>query len=65
MKTYITKSGELWDEIAFKIWKDCKYVEDLMNENPDKLNYSIFPAGVKLKVPEINKNTETNLPAWR
>lgn len=66
VKTYLTKAGQMWDEVAFEIFGDCKYTADLMKANPDLLCWFIFPAGIELKLPEIEKPTAKNnlLPAW-
>lgn len=66
MVTYKTRAGQLWDEVAFEIYGDCRYVSNLMDANRDKLEYFAFPAGVELVVPEISTETVTTnlLPAW-
>ena len=63
---YKTKSGQMWDEIAFEQLGDCKYVEQLMDANRELLKkYFVFPAGVELEVPTIEAETvKTALPAW-
>lgn len=65
MKIYSTKSGDTWDLIAYKELGDSKYTDALINVNRDKISNFIFSAGVKLKIPEIEKTTKENLPAWR
>lgn len=68
-KTYITTSGQTWDQIALDLYGDeycCQYI---MDANPDKLDYLIFPAGIKLKIPEdesfLDNQTSENYPEWR
>lgn len=63
--TYTTKSGDTWDTIAYEILGDCRYTEDLINANREYLTTFIFSAGVKLKIPEIEKKKTKNLPLWR
>ena len=64
--TIRTKSGQVWDEIAFIYLGNCKYTADLMAANPDKLEYFVFPAEVELVLPEIEDETanKSNLPSW-
>lgn len=65
--TIQTRAGQCWDEVAFEYLGDCKYVAELMEANTDKLNYFIFPAGVELTLPEIEKKATTKslqLPSW-
>lgn len=68
-KSYITQSGQTWDQIALELYGDEHHCEAIMNENPDKLDYLIFPAGVELKLPEDESFLETqpseNYPEWR
>lgn len=65
MKYYTTKSGDIWDSIAHSELGDCKYVDKLIDANRDKAEIFIFSAGVKLKIPDIEKKVKIELPAWR
>lgn len=68
-KTYTTVSGQTWDQIAFKVYGSEKYCENLMEENPDLMEYMIFPAGITINLPEDESFLETeisaNYPDWR
>ena len=63
--TYTTKSGDTWDAIAYEVLGDCRYTEDLINANREHITTMIFSAGVKLKLPVIDKNKTKNLPPWK
>ena len=63
--TYTTKSGDTWDGIAYELFRDCRYTEALINANREHITTFIFSAGVKLKVPKIEKTQSKNLPAWK
>lgn len=69
MKTYRTVSGQTWDQIAYELYGNEYYCEKLMDANPDKLEYLIFPAGIILKLPEDERFREEpaspNYPEWR
>lgn len=65
MKTYVTKSGDMWDFLSFKILGSCKYTDALINANREYINIFIFSAGIELKIPEIDNTTKVKLPAWR
>lgn len=65
MKTYRTIAGDMWDLSSFKIYGTCNRVEDLINANRDKIEYFVFPAGIELRVPDINTTKKANLPPWR
>lgn len=63
--TYITKSGDTWDIIAYNQLGSCKYTSLLMEANIDLLENAIFSAGCTLVLPEITANNSTNIPPWR
>ena len=63
--TYITKSGEMWDEIAKKTLGAEKYLVELVKANRQHINTFIFGAGVVLTLPVIEEKTTLPLPPWR
>lgn len=66
MSTYKTKSGDVWDLIAYDQLGDCRYVNLLMEANPQYLGVGIFSAGVALVLPEVSEgNRAKSLPPWR
>lgn len=63
---YKTIQGETWDSIAKKVYQSESYTSFLMKNNPDKLDYLIFPQGVELKIVELPQDdTTVSFPAWR
>ena len=65
-RTYTTKSGDIWDLIAYEQLGDCRYVNILMEANPRHLGTGIFSAGIVLTLPDITEeNRAKNLPPWR
>lgn len=62
---YTTKSGDTWDSIAYELFKDCRYTEDLINANRGNITTFIFSAGVELQIPVIEKSKTRNLPPWK
>lgn len=65
MRTYTTKQGDMWDKIAYEQLGDTAYTDLLIRENMDYREYFIFPAGVKLTLPEITTTTSSVLPPWK
>lgn len=63
--TYITRSGDLWDDIAFRILGSSKFLSLLVNANRAYVDTFIFSAGVELTIPEVPKTSNINLPLWR
>lgn len=52
MREYETISGDTWDIVAWKIYGNELYADRLMEANADYLDYMIFPANIKLKIPD-------------
>ncbi|SMF88146.1 P2-like prophage tail protein X [Paenibacillus uliginis N3/975] len=65
MKTYRTIQGDTWDGIAFSIAGKESFMTQLMNANPDHVEFVIFPAGIILNVPEVPVSMASTLPPWR
>ena len=67
--TYITKLGDMWDQIAYNQLGDAAYTKDLIEANPGYYtvinskgeevkvylrDLVIFSAGMKLAIPDID-----------
>lgn len=63
--TYVTKSGDVWDLIAYRQLGDCRYTQNLVNANRDHIETFIFRAGVELELPTIEKSKSKELPPWK
>ena len=65
-KTYITKLGDKWDTIALSQYGSKSFVDDLMRANGQYCKIYLFPAGIVLDIPEVNKGTvRAALPPWK
>lgn len=64
---YTTKAGDMWDEIAFKVYGSCSYTSKLIKANPDYAKTYLFQAGVVLSVPELDSADvdSSYVPPWR
>ena len=67
MATTITKHGETWDMISYRVYGDEHWTWRLVNANRELRHVRLFSAGVKLIVPPLpeeaaNRNT---LPPWK
>lgn len=65
MSTYTTKSGDMWDSIAYRQYGDRNYTGKLMQLNPKYHDYFIFPAGITLTLPEVTVTVSSLLPPWK
>lgn len=69
MKTYTTISGDTWDMIAYRVYRNELWADRLMEANFGYLDYMVFPAGIVLNVPEIAAYTDAETagtaPEWR
>lgn len=62
---YTTIQGDMWDGIAVKVYGDEGYMRELLKANPKYDDYHIFPANVKLVLPDINTSVPSILPPWK
>ena len=62
--TYTTKSGDMWDAIAYKQLGSVNYVDLLMNLNTAYRNSYIFPSGIVLTLPDVPRTVGSSLPPW-
>lgn len=69
MKTYITVSGQTWDQIALEVYGEEHYCDKLMEANRDKLDNFVFPDGVALTLPDkdslVKNDVASDYPVWR
>lgn len=67
--TYITISGQTWDQIAYEVYGEERYCTYLMENNRDKLEYVVFPDGITLLIQDkeslANISRSSDYPAWR
>lgn len=65
MNTYTTIQGDTWDLIAKKVYGDEKKLDVLMEYNFPVLDYTVFPEGIRLKIPELQTEETEHIPEWR
>ena len=65
MKTYTTKSGDMWDNIAKEQMGNEKYMSLLVAANENYSETIIFSAGVILNIPDIKEEILQYVPPWR
>ena len=67
MKTYTTKTGDMWDAIANDVYGTVEYTSKLMKANTEHIDTYIFSAGIVLNVPDLNDDdvTASDLAPWR
>lgn len=68
-RTYLTVSGQTWDQIAYEVYGDEYKCDILMDANRALLDYFVFPAGITLQVPDLetkrNSMVHSDYPEWR
>ena len=65
MATYTTKSGDMWDSIAYRTLGSADYTDRLMQANLRYRETYIFPSGIVLELPEIKSEISSKLPPWK
>ncbi len=66
---YKTQQGDTWDIIAFRLFGDELYMDELIEANFVHRKTIVFRSGVVLNVPEIDTEAtpvvvNENLPIW-
>lgn len=63
---YTTRSGDTYDMLAIAAYNDEKLASVIIQANPMLAGVLVFNAGMKLKIPIINKRSApSTLPPWR
>ena len=62
---YITVQGDTWDQIAKEVYNDESKIGILMEYNFNHIGTFVFDSGVKILIPELEEEEETDLPDWR
>ncbi|NLT94871.1 MAG: phage tail protein [Clostridia bacterium] len=65
MTEYVTIQGDTWDLISFKVFGNERYMLNLIEANPQYHNIVVFPANIKLIIPEIQIPISNRLPPWK
>ena len=65
MRTYTTKSGDMFDSIAYSQLGSTAYMDQLIYANPQHRETYIFPSGVVLTIPEVAQPVNESLPPWK
>ena len=63
--TYITKQGDCWDLLAFRLYGDEKYMKLLIEANWPLLDILVFESGTEITVPDIPEEYDEDDPIWR
>lgn len=67
MSQYVTIQGDMWDNIAISQCGSMSYVDKLIMANTEYIRTYIFPAGVKLEIPDFSDTVSPKavLPPWK
>ena len=64
--TYNTVSGDMWDLISYKMYRDEAHIDTLINANPQYRKTAVFKADIKLIIPDRPPPSPvTYLPPWK
>jgi len=69
MAVYVTKTGDMWDQIAYDQLGSELLVGDLLEANKDYINVVVFDSGIPLLIPLVTVVSsgaiDNTLPPWR
>ena len=65
-KTYITRQGDTWDIIAYRLWGKETLFHHLAAANPNHLGTLVFAPDIVLRVPDLTVplTVPKTLPPW-
>mgnify|MGYP001052998468 FL=1 len=63
--SYTTVQGDTWDMIAYRKLGSTDYTDQLVSANLEHVGKLLFPAGVTLRLPEIERKSSGSLPPWK
>lgn len=64
-KTYTTVQGDMWDSVTLKIYGGEQYMKTLLEANEKYMGSVVFPAGLTLSCPNVEKPVSSFLPPWK
>lgn len=64
-KTYTTKAGDMWDQIAYMVMGSTRHQDELMMANQEWIWHYLLPGGIRLTVPEVQQPESDSLPPWK
>jgi len=66
MSSYITRSGDTWDAIAYRALGSELHMDLMLDANPEHNYVAQFSAGVQLNVPDLpGSPLPSSVPPWR
>ncbi|MCL2357475.1 MAG: tail protein X [Defluviitaleaceae bacterium] len=64
-KIYNTALGDMWDSVAFKVGLTESHTRTLMEANIEYARYYVFPANIRLVIPDVPRPRPEGLPPWK
>jgi phage tail protein X len=66
VSSYRTRSGDTWDAISYRVYGAERYMDVLLDANPEHNYTARFDEGVDLVVPDLPaQERPASLPPWR
>lgn len=63
---YVTVQGDMYDLIAFRLWRDETLMNRLIELNPEHQDTVVFSAGIELNVPVLTPPIRKGpVPPWQ
>ncbi len=64
-KIYTTISGDMWDKIAYEQMGSVLYLDQIIRANAEYADIFVFPAGMALTIPDVERRVNMELPPWK
>ena len=63
--TYVTKQGDMFDGVSYALYRNEKFMEQILDRNVQHADIFIFFSGVELDAPDTVEEMGPELPPWR
>lgn len=63
-KEYRTTQGDMWDSIAKKTMGSEYFLSELIDANPQYREVVIFPANIRIIIPDVDTESIQPSPPW-
>lgn len=63
---YVTSQGDTWDSIAYQVYGDEAYMQNLIEANQDYAGVFTFESGILIDLPDVpDESAPDAVPFWR
>lgn len=61
---YTTVQGDMFDSLAYQLYKNEKFAPVIMRDNPTYADVVVFDAGIVLTIPPVSSTRNLSAVPW-